>query len=126
MTHIVSVRSPTCTGRMADAVVLIDNSNQIAALLLVHGGLRNQQGILLHANHGADLAVLPGTQDIAGIWKQSGQLDRAGVLIHLAIREIEFAFLRIGGSIGEDELQLPVIFRLNPKTAFATRDIPVR
>src|ERR1700722_4179970 len=74
-------------GAHADAVVLIDNSNEIAALLLVDGGLGDEFGVLLLPDHGADLAVLPGAQQVTGIRKQSGELDGAGVRIHLAISE---------------------------------------
>src|SRR3984957_20682116 len=96
-------------GTHADVVVLIDNSNAIAALLLVHGGLGNEHGVLLLSDHGADLAILPGAENISGIRKQSRQLNCAGILIHLSISKIKFSRIRICGSIGEDELQLPVI-----------------
>src|SRR3984957_8309308 len=96
-------------GTHADVVVLIDNSNAIAALLQAHGGLGNEHGVLLLSDHGADLAILPGAEDISGIRKQRRQLNRAGILIYLSIRKIKFAWMRICGSIGEDELQLPVI-----------------
>src|ERR1700731_608345 len=57
-------------GAHADVVALIDNSDEIAALLLVDGGLGNELRVLLLPDHGADLAVLSGTQHIARIWKQ--------------------------------------------------------
>ncbi len=120
------VRSSDLNRAHRDAVVLPDNSNQIAALLFVDGGLGNQQGVLLHSDHGAHLAVLPGPENIAGIRKERRQLDRAGILIHLAIRKIEFTWMRICGSVSEDELQFPVLRVRNPRTASAARDIPVR
>src|ERR1700746_43484 len=78
-------------GTHADAVVLIDDGNEIASLLLIYGGLGNQRGILLFPDHGADFAVLPGAQIVARIWKECGELNGSGVLIHLAIGEIELA-----------------------------------
>src|SRR5580692_3511906 len=96
-------------GTHADVVVLVDYSNSIAALLLVHGGLGNEHGVLLFSDHGADLAILPGAENISGIRKQRRQLNCAGILVYLSIRKIKLARMRIGGSIGEDELQLPVI-----------------
>jgi len=50
------------------------------------------------------------------------QLDRPGVRIHLAIGEIELAFLWLRGSIGESEPQFPLIFLRFLKTGFCTRD----
>src|SRR5580693_9638443 len=85
-------------GTHADVVVLIDNSNAIAALLLVHGGLGNERGVLTLSDHGADLAILPGAENISGIRKQSRQLNCAGILIYLSIRKNKFARMRIGGS----------------------------
>src|ERR1700678_4816500 len=88
--HRVSALSDLhCTH--ADVVVLIDNSNAVAALLLVHGGLGNEHGILLLSDHGADLAILPGAENISGIRKQCRQLNCAGILIYLSIRKIKFA-----------------------------------
>src|ERR1700677_5264911 len=57
-------------GTHADVVVLIDNSNAIAALLLVHGSLGNEHGVLLLSGHGADLTILPGAENISGIRRQ--------------------------------------------------------
>ena len=48
--------------------------------------------------------------DTAKANELKSQLDRAGILIHLAIGEVEFPFVRICGSVGQDELQFPVIF----------------
>src|SRR5580704_17777132 len=49
-------------GAHTNAVILIDNSDEVAALLLVDGGLGDELGVLLLPDHGADLAVLPRTQ----------------------------------------------------------------
>src|ERR1700730_1618983 len=72
-------------GTHADAVVLIDNSNEVAALLFVHCRWWNDEATRLRAADSADLAVLPGAQNIARVWKQGGELDGASVRVHLAI-----------------------------------------
>src|SRR3984957_3997940 len=62
---------------------------------------------MLHTHRGTAFAVLPGPENIAGIRKEGRQLDRARVLIHLAIRKIERTRMRILRPVSQNELQLP-------------------
>ena len=54
---------------------------------------------------GAHFRILAGAQSVAGVGKQSGQLDGAGAGIHLAIGEGEAAFVRIDAAVGKDQLE---------------------
>jgi hypothetical protein len=53
----------------------------------------------------ADPAVLAGPQVVAGIREQSRHPDGAGPDVHLAIREVEGAFLRIDRPVRQNELE---------------------
>ena len=107
MIHIVPTRSPTLTVRMLDLVRAVDHGNLIGALQLGDGALRDQQGALAGFWSPRELwPYCPGTQNVSGIGKQSGQPDRAGALIHLAVGEEELAGLRIDRAVGQDQLEL--------------------
>src|SRR5436190_1695714 len=85
-----------------DLVTTAHNSDLIVALQLRDGALRHQQRLVFRTRHRADTSVLPGSQEIAGVWKNSRQPDGAGFLIHLPVREIETSFFRIGAAVRQD------------------------
>src|SRR5947207_1406491 len=88
-----------------DLVTPTPNGDRIYALQLRDGSLRHQQRLVVGTRHRADTSTLPGSQDIAGIWKNSRQPDGAGFLIHLPVREIETSFFRIGAAVRQDQFQ---------------------
>ena len=83
----------------------------IGALQLGHGALRNQQRAHVGSGRRADPAILSRAQHVSGIGKQSRDPNRAGCLIHLAIREVELPVVRIDRAVRQNQFQ-PQSFRL--------------
>jgi len=73
-----------------DPAVAPDHVNHMASLLFINRGLRNQETIPLDSHDGAHFAVLPRSEHIPWVRKTRGELDRARILIHLAISKIKF------------------------------------
>src|SRR6266850_3942306 len=74
------------------------------------------------SHHGAHLAVLPRPEHIVWIRKQGRELNRACILIHLAISKIELTLVRIGRPVSQNELQFP-LFRTGTQKLFAKYEI---
>ena len=66
------------------------------------GALRHEERPRALAGHRAHPAILARAQHIAGVREQSGQPDRPRLHIHLAVRDEERAFVRIGRAIGQE------------------------
>src|SRR5208282_1220814 len=92
-------------------VVGIDNRDLVTALQLGDGALRNHQRVVLDADHGANLSVAAGTQNVSRIWKQAGNSNRACAFVYLAVSEEELALVWVGRSISENHLEVKILVR---------------
>ena len=97
--------SPRVDGTNGHFIGAVHNGDLVDSLQLIHGALRDEQGSLLDSGCGSHPTVLAGTQDVSGIGEESGHPDGAGPDVHLAIRKIELPLVRIGGAIGENQLE---------------------
>jgi hypothetical protein len=88
-----------------DAVVRADNGYLIVTLQFVHRTLRDQERTLAESGHGAHTAKLAGPKKIAGICKQRGHANSTCLRVDLAVRECDFAGMRINVAVGQSELQ---------------------
>src|ERR1700733_5272034 len=95
----------------ADFVLAVEEGYLIAALKFCNRTLRDQEGILLDSRLRTHFAVSAGAQNIPRVWKQPRDPDRAGALIHFAIREVDLPPLWIGRTVSQDQRerhQLPL------------------
>ena len=60
---------------------------------------------MLQADDGAHFGVAARTQNVSRIRKQPGDPNGPGALVDLAVRKVERALVRIGGTIGQNQLQ---------------------
>src|SRR5580704_14252643 len=67
--------------------------------------LRNKQRMVQRLDWNTHLAVLSGSQNIAGIRKQARGLNGARTLADLTPRESKPAFVWMNASVGENQLQ---------------------
>ena len=95
-------------GADGDCVVGVHDCDLVVALEFGYGALRDNDGVLLGANYGANFSVATGAQDVGGIIKESGDADGSGAFVNLAIGKVEHAFERIGGTIGENQLEFEI------------------
>src|SRR4029453_2601542 len=103
-------------------VVRSDDANLVASLQLADGPLGNENGALAGVHSNAHLGVLARTQDVARVGKYPGDLDRAGLHVHLAADEDGFAAVRKRGSVGEDQLK-PSLFQVGGAQALLDRPV---
>ena len=87
-------------GAEVDLVLAVHDGDLVAALQLGDGALRHEERALSLAGHRPHPAILARAQHIAGVREQAGRPDRPRLHIHLAVRDEELAFLRIGRAIG--------------------------
>src|SRR5258708_2221152 len=90
-------------GAHANFVIAADNRHLIASLRLCNGALRQQQSVFFHVGLDAHTSILAGTQNVAGIGKRSNDSNRARAWIHLAVRQQDLAFLRVGTAVIKDQ-----------------------
>src|SRR5258708_1041204 len=76
-------------GPNADPVCVVHDGDLIAALQFRHSALRNKQRTCAGPDRCTDPPVLPRPQPVPGVREEPRQLNRASILIHLAIREGE-------------------------------------
>src|SRR5271169_3751878 len=76
-------------------VVGANNSNLVAPLQLRHCPLRNKQRPRLGPDNRTDFGIAAGSQNIVWIGKESGESNRSGGLVHLAIGKIKLSFMLI-------------------------------
>ena len=76
--------------------------------------LRHQQRSSARADCGSHFRVLARAKYVAGIGEETGQLDRAGVRVNLTIGERESAWVRMHGSVREDQLELEMVQFIGP------------
>ena len=78
-----------------------DDGDLVAALQFAHSALGNQQGALTDRDGGADLRVLARAHHVPRVGKQRGDADRAGLHIHLPVREEEPPLVGIDLAVAE-------------------------
>ena len=105
MTQRSPSTGPTLTTFIVTLLSGTDDRDLVAALQLGHGPLRHQDRALLDVHGDAHLGVLAGSQEVARVRKGAGELDRAGLHVHLAADEDRPAAVREDRAVGEDELQ---------------------
>src|SRR5579864_7141038 len=97
--------------RHVDDVHLVagaDGVDLFEALKVLHGGLRNENGVAEDRGLSAHAAELPGTKDVAGVGEGRGDADGAGLLVHLAVDKDDAAGVREDGTVGERESERKV------------------
>src|SRR6266849_9179331 len=92
-------------GAHTNSVIVADNRHLIGSLRLRNGALRKQQSALFHVGFDTRSSILAGTQNVAGIGKGSNDANRTRAWIHLPVRQQDFAFLRVGTAVSQDQFE---------------------
>ncbi len=88
-------------------LIRADHGHLITALQFHHGALGDQQRARLDAPLTAHAGELPRPEEVPRIGEEDGDLDRAGLDIHLPIGEGDPARLRVPAAVGQDQLDRP-------------------
>ena len=75
----------------------------------VHSTLRNKHSVPLNSDYRADLAKPAGTQQVPGVWELHFDENCSRSHVHLAIKGIKAAFVRIDGSVREAQLPFELV-----------------
>src|SRR5437879_2585081 len=81
------------------------HNNLIASLHLIHGLLWHQQCLSQNLRERTNLRILSWSQDILWIREFAYDLNCSRLCVDLTIRENDLAWIRIGGAVGQDQLQ---------------------
>src|SRR6266404_8071199 len=90
-------------GAHTDFVIAADNCHLMASLRLRNSALWEQQSALFHAGFDTHTSILAGTENVTGIGKGSNDANRTRVWIHLPVGQQDFAFLRVGTAVRQDQ-----------------------
>src|ERR1700733_2834133 len=92
-------------GSNVNFVVGLYDRNLISPLQFRHRALRNQERAGLFADHSPHLAVAARSQNIVWVGEKSGDTNRAGGLVHLAVSKIKSSFVRIRRAFRQNQLE---------------------
>ncbi len=105
ITQSVPTVGPTCYGAELRTVIGADHGDLIRSLLLIHCRLRHQERSRDASGWRLNARVLAGPQQISGVGELAYNLNGSGLRVYLAIREDDFAGMRVGTPIGQGQLQ---------------------
>src|SRR5262245_27744526 len=88
-----------------DPVVESDHAHLVEILKLLDGGLGDEERPAARLQRRADLRELPRPQDVSGIGEKPADAQGPGGGVDAAPHDVELPRMRIGGAIGQDELQ---------------------
>src|SRR6266487_3732813 len=102
--------SPACPDELSahlrrQPVLGVHDGSLIAALQLRDRPLRHEQSTLLRSGRRPDFGIPSRAQKVSRVGKHPGDLDRARVRIHLAIREVNPPGVRMGYPVRQDEIE---------------------
>src|SRR6266404_7955345 len=86
---------------LLDSAVLLHSHHQLARLIGDDGAVGDQDADVLLGGRDADPAELPRGDEIARVREGSAGTDRPGAAVHLIVEEVELAFPRPFGLVGQ-------------------------
>src|SRR5258708_37340207 len=94
-----------------------DHRDQVHALLVQDGPLRNEQRLFPGSYEGAHLRVLAGAQEVARVREHSPDVDGAGRLPDRAVQDRGPPPVRVGRSVGQGELEVALLLAVAQRAA---------
>ena len=105
ITHREPTRSAGVTGRSSTALSLPTSRDEELPLHLRHRALRDQQRPLLRLHGRPDGSVLAGAQQVTGVGEERPDPHRAGLHVHLPVRQGDLPLVGVDGAVGEDQFE---------------------